>query len=67
MKVGKGVNLKSSHPKKKIFSISLILYPYEIMDVHWTHYDNHFMMYISQIIMPYTLTLYSAVQSIISQ
>ena len=45
MKVGKGVNLKSSYPKKKnFFSISLILYLYEIMDVHWTYYDNHFMM-----------------------
>ena len=45
-----------------IFSISLVLYLYELMNVHWTYYDNHFMMYVSQIIMLCTLNL-----SIISQ
>ena len=47
-------------PQIKFFSISLILCLYEMMDVHWT-YDNHFMMYVSQINVLYTLNLYSAV------
>ena len=54
MQVVKRVNPKSSHHKRnKFFPISLILYLYEIMDVHWT-YDNHFiikLMYVNQIIM----------------
>ena len=31
------------------------------MDVHWIYCGHHFMMYVSQIIMLYTLNLYSAV------
>ena len=53
------VNPKRSYHKEKIFSISLILYLYEMIDIHKT-YDNHFMVYVSQIIMLY-LNLYSAV------
>ena len=33
----------------------------EMMDVHLTYGDNHFMMYVSQIIMFYMLNVYSAV------
>ena len=33
----------------------------EMMDVHLTYGDNHFMMYVRQIIMFYTLNVYSAV------
>ena len=55
------VNPKSSHHKKKnCLSISLILYLREITDVHQTYCGNHFMMYVSQIIMLYTLNLHSA-------
>ena len=54
------INCKSSHPKEKFFSISLILYLYKRMDVHQTYYDNHFIIYASQIIMLYILNLYSA-------
>ena len=58
----KRVDPKSSqHRKKKIFSISLILYPYKMMDTPSTYCDNHFMMYVNQILMLYTLKLYSAV------
>ena len=32
-----------------------------MMDVHQTYCDNHFMMYVSQRIMLYTLNSYSAV------
>ena len=38
--------------------MSLMLYLYEMMNVY---YDNHFMMYVSQIIMLYTLNLFSAI------
>ena len=39
------VNPKSSyHKEKQFFSISLILYLYEMIDVHSTYCDNHFMM-----------------------
>ena len=34
MKVVNRVNLKSSHHKEKTFSISLILDPYEMEDLH---------------------------------
>ena len=61
MKVVKRANPKSSHHKETFFSISLILWVYEMMDVQWTHCDNHFMMYTNQIIMLYTLNLYSDV------
>ena len=46
--------------KGKTFSISLILYLYDMMDVHYTYCDNHFMMRVSQIIMLYT-NLYSTI------
>ena len=49
---------KSSHYKKKFF-ICLILYLCEMMDVHQTYCDKHFMMYV--IIMLCTLNLYSVV------
>lgn len=45
--------------RKKTFSISLILYLYEMIDIH-KNYDNHFTVYVSQIIMLYMLNLYSA-------
>ena len=61
MNIVKRVNSKSSHHKENIFSISLILYVYEMRDVHCICYDNHFMMYVSQIIMLYAVNLYSAV------
>ena len=55
MKVTKRVN-----PKKKIFFLSYFV---SIRDdgCSLTYCDNHFMMYLSQIIMLYTLKLYSAV------
>ena len=37
-----------------------MLHLHEIMNVHYASCDNHFMMYMSQIIMLYTLNLYSA-------
>ena len=61
MKAVKRVNPKSSHHKKKKFSISLILYLYEMAGIHETYCDNHFMMYVSQFIMLSTLNLYIAV------
>ena len=55
MKAVKRVNPKPSHLKERhFFSISLILYLYEMMDVHATYCDNHF---ISQIILLFTLKL----------
>lgn len=59
-KAAKRVNPKSSHHKEKLKKISLVLYMYEMMDGHST-YCGHFMMYVSQVIMLYTLKLYSAV------
>ena len=47
----------SSHNKEKyVFFYFWILYLY---DAHLTYCDNHFMMYINQIMMLYTLNLYS--------
>ena len=43
MKVNR-VNPKSSHHKEEFFS--LILYLYEMMDVHYIYCDNHFMIYV---------------------
>lgn len=60
MKMVKRVNPKSSHHKKKhYFSISLILYLYEKVDIHYTSGDNHFMIYGSPVIMLYILNLNS--------
>ena len=61
-KVKRG-NPKDSHHKEKFASVSFILYLY-MMDVHWTYYDSHFMMYINQIIILYALILYSTVSII---
>ena len=47
--------------RKTFFSIALILYLFERVDVHYTHCGKHSMMYVSQIIKLYTLNLYSAV------
>lgn len=41
--------------EKKLFPISLILYLYEIIDVHQSCCDNHFMTGVYQIITLYTL------------
>ena len=49
------VNPKNSHHKEKIFLKNLYLC--EVMDIHQTYCDNHFIMYVSQIIMLYTLSL----------
>ena len=46
--------------RKKIVSISLILYLYEMTGVHW-NCGGCFMIYLSQISMLYTLNLYSAI------
>ena len=54
----KRVNPKSSHHKENFFSS--ILYLYEMMDIHQTYCDDHFMMFVSHIFMLYTLNLYSA-------
>ena len=45
----------------------LILYLYEMTAVHQHFCGHHFMMYANQIIMLYTLSVYSAVMSIIFQ
>ena len=56
IKVVERVNFKSFHHKKILFSISLILYLYEMMDVHWTYCDKDFVMYETQIIILYLQT-----------
>ena len=43
------------------FPYSLILYLYEMMNVLYTYSDNHFMMYVGQIVSLYTLNLYSTI------
>ena len=50
---------KSSHHKENFFIF--LLYLYEMMDVNLTYCDNHFTTYVNQIIMLYTLTLYSGI------
>ena len=44
--------------KEKFF---FLLYLYEMMNVHWIYCGNYFLMYVSQMIMLFTLTLYSAI------
>ena len=61
MKAVEGLNPKSSHHKEKIFFL-FILYLYEMVDIHQIFCDNHFMMYISQIIMLHTINIHSAVK-----
>ena len=46
--------------RKKFFSISLMLYLYEMMDGHQTYCGDHFEMFVSQIMMLYTLNVFSA-------
>ena len=41
--------------KNIFFSSSLILYLYEMMDIHCTYSDNPFTMYVSQIVMLHAL------------
>ena len=60
MKAGKRVDPEFSS-QGHFFSISLILYLHEMMDVNYTYCDNNFMMYVSQITMLYNLNLYKAV------
>lgn len=59
MKVVMRVNPKIYHPREK-YIFFFFLYLYDMMDVHKTYCDNHFMMYKSQIIKLYSLNLYSA-------
>lgn len=67
MKFDKRINPKSSHHKEKL-SISLILYPYEMMNILLNYCDNHIMIYVSHIIMLHTLNLHEVVcQSYLSQ
>lgn len=64
MKLVEGVNLKSSHYKEKkkaFFSLFFLSYLYEMMDVSITSCGNNFAIYVSQIIVLYTLNLYSAI------
>lgn len=56
MKVAKRINPKSFHCKEKIrVSVSLTFNQQEKMDIHSTDCADHFMMYISQIIMMYLI------------
>ena len=50
------VNLKRSQLKKNCFSISFMLCLYEMTDVQSTSCWNHFMMYVGQITVLYSLT-----------
>ena len=52
------VNPKNSHHMEKFKN--LLMFRHAVMGVHLMYCDNHFMMYISQIIMLYTLNLYNA-------
>ena len=61
MKV-KTVNPEFSSQEK--YLISFILYLYKMMDIHWTYCDNYSMLYVSQIIMFYTLNLHSTVHQL---
>ena len=54
IKVVKTINPKSSLFLGTLFSISLILYLYEMIDFHETYCGNYFIMHVSQIIMLYT-------------
>ena len=64
MKAVERVNPKSSHHKEKVFFFFFlfILYLYEMVDIHQIFCDNHFMMYVSQIIMLHTINIHSAVK-----
>ena len=60
MRVVKTVNPEFSSQEKKFFSISLMLYLYEMMDGHQTSCGDHFVMFVIQIMMLYTLNVFSA-------
>ena len=53
--------VKPEFPSQGDFFLYLMSHLYEMMDDHETYCDNHFMMYVSQIIMLCTLNLYGAV------
>ena len=53
VKVADGVNPELSSQEKQCFSISSVLCLYKTMGAQSTYYDNHFMMYASQISMLY--------------
>ena len=56
------VNPKSScDKKKKTFFSSFVVCLYEMMNVNQTFCDDHFTIYLSQIIVLYTLNLHSVV------
>jgi len=59
MRVMKTVNPEFSSQEKN-FSISLVLYLYEMMDGYQTYCGDHFVMFVSQIMMLYTLNVFSA-------
>ena len=48
-------NPKSSHHKEK--KIVFLLYLQEMLDVHSTYHSNHFMMYVSHVLILYRLHL----------
>lgn len=52
MKVVRRVDPKTSHYKEKYMYVCM--YPYEIMDTNSTYCGNHFIINVSQIIIPYT-------------
>ena len=54
------VNPKTSHHKKKFFSLDLILYIDEMIDIYYTYWGRHFMMNANHITL-YTLNLFSPV------
>ena len=59
---GENPEFSSQGEKKSVFfSIALILNPHEMMNILYTFHDNHFGMYVSQIIMPYASNLHRAV------
>ena len=60
---------KSSHQEKEnvIFFHFVSMFLYEMVDAEQIYCDNHFMIFVSQIIILYTLNLTSAVCPIMSQ
>lgn len=63
MEVSKRTHPKSSHHKEIFFSICFIFYSCEMMDVHNIYCDHHFMMSVTQILTPYTLTWHRLARS----
>ena len=60
MRVVKTVNPEFSSQEQFFFLFLLMLYLYEVMDGHQTYYRDHFVMFVSQIMMLYTLNVFSA-------